>query len=192
MAEEAAARRDRAREPAEERAAPSGKEPIFSRISLLVLIVVVVLEAALLSGVYVLIFRRPKAPAVGGSSESSTGQESARIVTASLGDFLVSVPFGPTGKEHKYLMFRMSVRVADGGAEGTAAVVKEISEEVQDILRDQVLSILGQKEYIELQNPDSRPRIKEELKTVLNQRYYELKGRKNLITDVYFPEWDIR
>ena len=192
MAEEAAAPREQPREGAAAPAAPQQKAPMFSRAGSIVLIMVVLLEAALVSGAYLLIFRKPGAPSIPGETEEIEGLPARQIVTTTVGDFLVNIPFDPTGREQKYLFTEISVELTAEQAEGADAIVKEVSEELRDIFRDRILGILRTKEFLELQNPDNEIRLKQELKAVLNQLYYERKGRKDVIDRILFTRWEIR
>jgi len=193
MAEEAAAPREQPRAGAEApAAAPEPKGPMFSRTGLLILIMVIVLEAALVSGGYLLIFKKPAAPAVSELDAAAEAARTTQIVTEPIGDFLVNIPFDPTGREQKYLFTEISVELSVEESEDPAALAKEVSEELQDIFRDRILAILRTKEFLEIQNPENETRLKHELKTVLNELYYNRKGRKDAIDKILFTRWEIR
>ncbi len=84
------------------------------------------------------------------------------------------------------------MKIAAEKAEDADMIVEEVNEEMRDIFRDQILSILRTKEFLEIQNPENEIKLKEELKTVLNQLYYERKGRKDAIDRILFTRWEIR
>ena len=70
--------------------------------------------------------------------------------------------------------------------------VQCIEDELKPVFADQINSILRHKEYLELQNPDNELRLKQEIKTVLNQVYLDRKGRKDVIDKILFTRWEIR
>lgn len=192
MAEEAAAPREQPGEGAGAPAAWQEKGPMFSRTGSLVMIMVIILEVALVSAAYLLIFKRPGVPNIPGETEAAEALKTGRITTTSVGEFLVNIPFDPTGREQKYLFTEISVKIAAEEAEDADMIVEEVNGEMRDIFRDQILSILRTKEFLEIQNPENEIKLKEELKTVLNQVYYERKGRKDVIDKVLFTRWEIR
>ncbi len=193
MAEEAAAPREQPRAGAEAAApAPEPKGPMFSRTGALVLIMVIVLEAAVVSGAYFLIFKNPGSPASPGEVESEAKAKTRRIVTAPVGEFLVNIPFDPTGREQRYLFTEISVELSVENPQDSGAISKEVGEELRDIFRDRILAILRTKEFLEIQNPENEVRLKHELKTVLNELYYDRKGRKDVIDKILFTRWEVR
>jgi len=123
------------------------------------------------------------------SQEIGEGREQGREAV-SVGDFLVNIRFDPTGREQKYLFTEivLLMRAESGGAE----VFSQEMNELGDVFRDRILSVLRTKEFLEIQNPENETKLKHELKTVLNEMYEERKGRKGAVEQVLFTKWEIR